>query len=113
MPQNGGFRPFGARDTMARMRKYRSSPDEMANGPNRREVVCREHLLRHESQRRTTSENGSSPSIFRAKCASDAVSFLVLASADREFIVDIGEDGDVGVDPSRHAAAKLQHGGLA
>ena len=39
--------------------------------------------------------------------------FLVLASADRELIIDIGEDGDVGVDPSGQAAAKLQPSGLA
>ena len=54
-----------------------------------------------------------SPSVSRAKCASNAVSFLVLGSADREFIIDIGDDRDVGVDPSRQAAAKLQPGDLA
>ena len=53
-----------------------------------------------------------SPRISGAKRASNAVSFLVLGSADREFIVDIGEDRDVGVDPSRQAAAKLQPGDL-
>ena len=54
-----------------------------------------------------------SPCVFCAKCASNAVSLLILRSADREFIVDIGEDRDGCVDPSRQAAAKLQHGGLA
>src|SRR5271166_4296060 len=38
----------------------------------------------------------NSPRVSGAKCASNAVSFLVLASADREFIIDIGEDRDVG-----------------
>ena len=55
----------------------------------------------------------NSPRIFCAKCAPDATLFLALGRADREFIVDIGEDGDGCVDPSRQAAAKLQHGGLA
>ena len=49
----------------------------------------------------------NSPRIFRAKCSSNAVSFLAFGSGDREFIVDIGEDRDVGVDPSGQAAAKL------
>ena len=49
-----------------------------------------------------------SPSISGAKRASNAALFLVLGTADREFIVDIGEDRDVCVDPSRQAAANLQ-----
>ena len=53
-----------------------------------------------------------SPRISGAKRASNAALFLVLGTADREFIVDIGEDRDVGVDPSRQAAAKLQPGDL-
>jgi GNAT superfamily N-acetyltransferase len=54
-----------------------------------------------------------SPRVSGAKRASNAVSFLALGGADRELIIDIGEDRDVGVDPSRQAAAKLQHGDLA
>src|ERR1700734_2935876 len=53
-----------------------------------------------------------SPRISRAKCSSNAVSFLALRAADRELIVDVGEDRDVCVDPSRQAAAKLKHGRL-
>jgi hypothetical protein len=66
----------------------------------------------HESQTPDNVRKRNSPSIFGAKCASNAVSFLVLGSADSEFIVDIGEDRDAGVDPSRQAAAKLQPGDL-
>ena len=81
-----------------------------------RVFVCRRqnsaHYLSDQFRGRSWRQRGS-PRIFRAKCASNAVSFLALRSADREFIVDIGEDRDVGVDPSRQAAAKLQHGGLA
>ena len=58
--------------------------------------------------RRTAVRARGSPRVSGAKRASDAASFLVLASADREFIVDIGEDRDGCVEPSRHAAAKLQ-----
>jgi hypothetical protein len=53
----------------------------------------------------------ASPRVSRAECASNAVS-LVVGCADREFIVDVGEDGDVGVDPARQAAAELKHSGL-
>src|SRR5580704_708395 len=66
----------------------------MANGSNRR------------ARRRA-----GSPRISCAKCASNAVPFVV-ARADREFIIDISEDRDVGVDSSRQAAAKLEHGRL-
>ena len=55
----------------------------------------------------------SSPRRFRAKRASDAALFLVLGAADREFIIEIGEDRDGCVDPSRQAAAKLQPGDLS
>src|SRR3984957_5745824 len=53
-----------------------------------------------------------SPRVSRAKCSSNAVSLLALRGADRELIVDVGEDRDVCVDPSRQAAAKLKHGRL-
>lgn len=49
-----------------------------------------------------------SPSIFCAKRASNTALFLVLGTAYRELIVDIGKDRDGGVDPSRQAAAELQ-----
>ena len=53
-----------------------------------------------------------SPRIFCAERASNTALFLVLGTAYREFIVDIGKDRDGGVDPSRQAAAELQPGDL-
>jgi hypothetical protein len=50
----------------------------------------------------------NSPRISCAKRAANAVSFLVPACADREFIVDIGEKRDGCVDPSHDAAAELK-----
>ena len=37
-PEQGGFNPFGDRDPMARMRKYRSLPEGAPNGSNRPEA---------------------------------------------------------------------------
>ena len=75
------------------VRKYRSFRDRSTNGSN-------------------WPMSRNSPRVFGAKCASNAISFLVLGSTDREFIIDVGEDRDACVDPSRQAAAKLQPGGL-
>jgi hypothetical protein len=92
MSQKGGFRPFG---------------ESRCNGKNAQiPVIARRNGERVKSTRGGLSgvfaqaripeadnvREPNSPRILGAKCASNAVSFLVLGRADRKFIVDIGED---------------------